>query len=224
MDEIGFARLYALYDAVRAATGTEPIVLDAADLVTQPEAVVRAWCARVGIDYRAESLTWAPGGRPEWSDTARWHADVATSAGLHRYNIFDQSPEDELLPLCREKDIAVIARVPFDEGTLTGTLTADSSWPEGDWRNSYFVPENLVPAVARATELKKILPHGMTLPELALRFILACPDIATVIPGMRNPTHVHANLATSDSAPLSAHVLAELRHHRWDREPTRWSQ
>lgn len=84
MDEIGFARLYALYDAVRAATGTEPIVLDAADLVTQPEAVVRAWCARVGIDYRAESLTWAPGGRPEWSDTARWHADVATSAGLHR--------------------------------------------------------------------------------------------------------------------------------------------
>jgi aryl-alcohol dehydrogenase-like predicted oxidoreductase len=140
------------------------------------------------------------------------------------YNIFDQSPEDELLPLCREKDIAVIARVPFDEGTLTGTLTADSSWPEGDWRNSYFVPENLVPAVARATELKKILPHGMTLPELALRFILACPDIATVIPGMRNPTHVHANLATSDSAPLSAHVLAELRHHRWDREPTRWSQ
>lgn len=140
------------------------------------------------------------------------------------YNIFDQSPEDELLPACREKDIAVIARVPFDEGTLTGTLTADSSWPEGDWRNSYFVPENLIPAVARATELKKIIPDGMTLPELALRFILASPDIATVIPGMRNPTHVHANLATSDGAPLPAHALTELRHHRWDRKPTSWSQ
>src|SRR5690606_15635987 len=59
------------------------------------------------------------------------------------YNIFDQNPEDELFPACREMDVAVIARVPFDEGTLTGTLTKDSKWPEGDWRNTYFVPENL---------------------------------------------------------------------------------
>lgn len=84
LDEIGFARLYALYDAVRTATGTEPVVLDADDLVTRPEAVVPAWCAGVGIDYRAKSLTWAPGDRPEWADTARWHADVGASAGLHR--------------------------------------------------------------------------------------------------------------------------------------------
>lgn len=84
LERIGFARLYALYEAVQAATGTEPIVLDSADLVTRPEAVMRAWCAQVGIDYRAESLTWAPGDRPEWADTARWHADVAASTGLHR--------------------------------------------------------------------------------------------------------------------------------------------
>ena len=63
------------------------------------------------------------------------------------YNIFDQNPEDELFPACREHDVAVIARVPFDEGTLTGTLTKDSTWPEGDWRNAYFVPENLGPSV-----------------------------------------------------------------------------
>ncbi len=66
------------------------------------------------------------------------------------YNIFDQNPEDELFPACREKDVAVIARVPFDEGTLTGTLTKDSKWPEGDWRNTYFVPENLIPAVEKS--------------------------------------------------------------------------
>ena len=60
------------------------------------------------------------------------------------YNIFDQSPQDELFPLCRELNVAVIARVPFDEGTLTGTLTKESRWPKGDWRNTYFVPENLV--------------------------------------------------------------------------------
>src|SRR4030095_835538 len=73
------------------------------------------------------------------------------------YNIFDQNPEDELFPACREENVAVIARVPFDEGTLTGTLTKESAWPEGDWRNSYFVPENLIPSVERENELKKLL-------------------------------------------------------------------
>ncbi len=56
------------------------------------------------------------------------------------YNVFDQSPEDELFPLCRELGVAVIARVPLDEGSLGGTLTLDSRWPDGDWRNSYFGP------------------------------------------------------------------------------------
>ena len=66
------------------------------------------------------------------------------------YNIFDQAPEDELFPYCQAHDIAVIARVPFDEGSLTDTLTPESRWPEGDWRNTYFVPENLIPSVERA--------------------------------------------------------------------------
>lgn len=140
------------------------------------------------------------------------------------YNIFDQSPEDELFPVCREKDIAVIARVPFDEGTLTGTLTKNSTWPEGDWRNSYFVPENLYPAVERADQLKELVPEGMTLPEMVLRFILANPTVTTVIPGMRKERHVRANLSVSDGAPLSDDLLALLRTHRWDREPTWWSQ
>ncbi len=140
------------------------------------------------------------------------------------YNIFDQAPEDELLPACRELDVAVIARVPFDEGTLTGTLTRDTRWPEGDWRNTYFVPENLVPSVERAERLARIVPEGMTMPELALRFILQNPDVATVIPGMRTLTHVRANLATSDAEPLSEELMARLREHRWDRRPTAWSQ
>jgi aryl-alcohol dehydrogenase-like predicted oxidoreductase len=140
------------------------------------------------------------------------------------YNIFDQAPEDELFPLCRELDIGVIARVPFDEGSLTGTLTADSRWPDGDWRNSYFVPENLIPSVERADALKPLVPAGMTMPEMALRFILANPDVHVTIPGMRKPHHVRANIATSDAGPLPADPLARLRAHRWDREPTDWSQ
>jgi aryl-alcohol dehydrogenase-like predicted oxidoreductase len=140
------------------------------------------------------------------------------------YNIFDQAPEDELFPACRELGVGVIARVPFDEGTLTGTLTKESRWPEGDWRNSYFVRENLIPSVERADALKPLLPAGMTLPEMALRFILSNPAVSTVIPGMRKAAHVRANVACSDAGPLPAELLAQLRGHRWDRTPAEWSQ
>jgi aryl-alcohol dehydrogenase-like predicted oxidoreductase len=139
------------------------------------------------------------------------------------YNIFDQAPEDALFPLCREQRIGVIARVPFDEGTLTGTLTAESRWPAGDWRNSYFGPENLQASVARAEALRPLVPAGTTMPELALRFILSHPDVGTVIPGMRRAAHVRANLAASDAGPLPAGLRAQLRGHRWDRQPTAWS-
>ena len=147
------------------------------------------------------------------------------------YNIFDQNPEDELLPACREMNVAVIARVPFDEGTLTGTLTKESTWPEGDWRNSYFVPENLIPSVARAEELKKLLADrnskhssNITMPELALRFILHNQDISTIIPGMRKLRHVETNIAASDLGPLPDDLHEELVKHRWVRKPAPWSQ
>src|SRR5438270_4533938 len=96
-------------------------------------------------------------------------------------------------------DVDVIARVPFDEGTLTGALTKDSTWPEGDWRNTYFVPANLIPSVERAEKLKSILPAGMTLPEMALRFILSNTNVSTIIPGMRKLSHVDSNIAASDA-------------------------
>lgn len=140
------------------------------------------------------------------------------------YNIFDQAPEDELLPACAEMEVAVIARVPFDEGTLTGNLTLESTWPEGDWRNSYFVPENLRASVERAEALKQVLPDGMTMAEMALRFILGEERVSTVIPGMRRGTHVRENMQASDKGPLAPRLQAELEEHRWDREPTEWSQ
>ncbi|HUE82944.1 MAG TPA: aldo/keto reductase [Pyrinomonadaceae bacterium] len=148
------------------------------------------------------------------------------------YNIFDQNPEDELFPACKEKNVAVIARVPFDEGTLTGTLTKDSKWPEGDWRNIYFVPENLIPSLERVERVKEVLRDWnqshesqpeITLPELALRFILSNPTVSTIIPGMRKPQHVEANIASSDAGPLPPELLEELRKHRWVRKPAPWS-
>jgi len=133
------------------------------------------------------------------------------------YNIFDQAPEDELLPYCQAHDIAVIARVPFDEGSLTGTLAADSRWPEGDWRNTYFNPAHLAETLARVDRLQPLVPEGMDLPELALRFILAHPAVSTTIPGMRRPRHVERNLAASDGVPLPPRLRDALRAHRWQR-------
>ena len=158
-----------------------------------------------------------------------WNGIEAVKSGLIDtvqviYNIFDQNPEDELFPACKENNIGVIARVPFDEGSLTGQLTKESSWPDGDWRNTYFVPENLTQSVEHADALKPLVPAGMSMAEMALRFILSEPTVSTIIPGMRKLQHAEMNLATSDTGPLDTGLMEELARHRWDREPTDWSQ
>lgn len=133
------------------------------------------------------------------------------------YNVFDQAPEDALFPACRARGVAVIARVPFDEGSLTGTLTPDSTWPEGDWRRTYFTPDNLQATLARVEALAPDLPPGSPMPETALRFILANEDVSTIIPGMRQVRHVETNAAASKAGPLSTAEVEKLRKHRWDR-------
>jgi aryl-alcohol dehydrogenase-like predicted oxidoreductase len=140
------------------------------------------------------------------------------------YNIFDQNPEDNLFPLCRKLDIGIIARVPFDEGTLTGMLNYDTVFPKNDWRSTYFVPENLKSSVDHANALKPLIPQGTTMADMALRFILSNPDIGTVIPGMRKLKHVESNIFTSDGKGLPKNLLEQLKTHRWDRTPTEWSQ
>jgi aryl-alcohol dehydrogenase-like predicted oxidoreductase len=139
------------------------------------------------------------------------------------YNIFDQSPEDQLFPVCHELNIGVIARVPLDEGSLGGKMTRETKFPANDWRAKYFGPANLEKTLARVDELKKIVPAGMTLPEMALRFILSNPDVGTTIIGMRKLGHVKENIAVSDAGPLDKALLQKLKAHRWDRVPQGWS-
>ncbi len=140
------------------------------------------------------------------------------------YNIFDQAPGDNLFPLCRLLDVGVIARVPFDEGTLTGTLTKETTFPKDDWRSTYFVRENLNTSVDHADALKPVVPKGMTMAELALRFILCNEDVHTIIPGMRKVKNVETNMTASDGKKLEKEVEFALKKHRWDRTPTAWSQ
>ncbi len=139
------------------------------------------------------------------------------------YNIFDQAPEDHLFPLCQQLNVGVIARVPLDEGSLGGKMTLETRFPKDDWRSGYFGPENLGKTIERVEKLKKILPEGMTLPQMALRFILSHPAVSTTIVGMRKAEHVQENVAASDAGALDAALLAELKHHRWDRKPKPWS-
>jgi aryl-alcohol dehydrogenase-like predicted oxidoreductase len=133
------------------------------------------------------------------------------------YNVFDQNPEDELFPYCQKHDIGIIARVPFDEGSLTDTLTPASTWPEGDFRNLYFRTDTLRATLDRVARLRPAVPSGMSMPQLALRHILQHAAVSTVIPGMRKLRHVEENVSVSDGARLSARLMDELVGHRWDR-------
>ncbi len=141
------------------------------------------------------------------------------------YNIFDQSPEDELFPYCEKEKIAIIARVPFDEGSLTGALDINSKWDEGDFRNVYFGKENLINTLERVERLKSLVPAEMSLAQLALRFILNHPTVSTVIPGMRKIRNVENNMKMGAlvNSELSSQTLSQLKANRWDRVPTSWS-
>ena len=139
------------------------------------------------------------------------------------HNIFDQAPEDKLFPVCHELNIGVIARVPLDEGSLGGKMTLETKFPKGDWRAMYFGPKNLPPTIERVEKLKAVLPPALTLPQMALRYILSFPVVSTIIVGMRKAEHVRQNIAASDAGPLDAELLRKLTDHRWDRKPEPWA-
>jgi aryl-alcohol dehydrogenase-like predicted oxidoreductase len=135
------------------------------------------------------------------------------------YNIFDQSPEANLFTLCMERNIGVIARVPFDEGSLTGTISEDTTFPPGDFREEYFRGERKKQVVQRVEALRRDLAGvDGTLPEIALRFCLSNPAVSTVIPGMRKTRNVEANCNVSDKGPLDKNTLAVLKGHVWTKD------
>jgi aryl-alcohol dehydrogenase-like predicted oxidoreductase len=134
------------------------------------------------------------------------------------FNIFAQSPTDELLPFCEKERIGIVARVPFDEGSLTGRITPDTEFEKDDWRNGFFRGNRKAQVFERVEKLKGFLGvEAGTLPELALRYILSFPTVSTVIPGMRSSAHVRENLSAADGRVLSKAMLEELKAHQWER-------
>jgi aryl-alcohol dehydrogenase-like predicted oxidoreductase len=134
------------------------------------------------------------------------------------YNVFDQAPEDELFPLCVEHGVGVLARVPFDEGGLTGRIDADTRFPDGDFRNDYFRGDRRREVAERVRAIADDLDVAVEdVPEVALRYILSEPAVSTVIPGMRSLRNVERNTAAGDGRGLPAEQVAKLKAHRWIR-------
>jgi aryl-alcohol dehydrogenase-like predicted oxidoreductase len=134
------------------------------------------------------------------------------------YNIFEQAPEDELYPVCQEFNIGVIARVPFDEGGLTGAIRPDSVFPDDDFRTWFFRGDRKQKVFDRVERLKSFLgDEAESLSELALRYTLSHDAVSAVIPGMRTGKHVTANISYSDGRKLSKETMSRLKEFAWDR-------
>jgi aryl-alcohol dehydrogenase-like predicted oxidoreductase len=135
------------------------------------------------------------------------------------YNVFDQTPEKALFPACLQHDIGVLARVPFDEGSLTGRITEETTFPKGDFRNYYFRDDRKKQVVERVAAIVKDLGLADTsaIPEIALRYCLSHPAVSTVIPGMRSLSSVEANVKAVAAGPLPKEVVEALNRHAWDR-------
>lgn len=134
------------------------------------------------------------------------------------FNIFHQKPTEKLLPYAAKNNIGLIARVPLDEGGLSGNFREDMTFAEGDFRQKYFTKERLKQLATRTNKLKTVLNEEThTLPELALRYLLSFGPVSTVIPGMRKIKNVEANAGVSDGRTLSQTMLNELKNHAWER-------
>ena len=134
------------------------------------------------------------------------------------YNLFEQEPAAELLPVALETGTAIIVRVVFDEGALTGKYSANTKFPQGDFRRNYFAGDRIGRAATRAEAIKKdITGTGLTLPQAAIKFVLMHPAVSVVIPGMRNADQASANCEVSDLADIPATTMKALQRHNWRR-------
>lgn len=133
------------------------------------------------------------------------------------YNLFEQAPEDKLFPYCIKNDIAVIARVPFDEGSLTGTMNRNTIFENDDWRSKFFSKEMLNQSMDRIEKIQSLIGEN-NIADIALKYILNNEAVSTVIPGMRKISNVIKNIAVSDGTSIDQELYRALKIARWDRK------
>jgi aryl-alcohol dehydrogenase-like predicted oxidoreductase len=134
------------------------------------------------------------------------------------YNIFEQEPAAQLLPVALETGTGIIVRVAFDEGVLTGKYKATDTFEKDDFRRHYFAGDRLDRSVKRVERIRKAFgDSGYSLPQLALKFALSHPAVSTVIPGIRNREQALQNSEISSLPDPDEEVLMQLREHTWNR-------
>lgn len=134
------------------------------------------------------------------------------------FNIFEQRPVDRLFPFCKENEISIIARVPFDEGALTGNIEQSTQFPIGDFRNEYFRDRRKSEVKVRVDKIwSDVKPAAASMSEAALRFIISHDAVTSVIPGMRKEKNLMANIASINKGGFSHKLLEELKVHKWDK-------
>ncbi len=134
------------------------------------------------------------------------------------YNIFEQEPAAQLLPVAKQANVGIIIRVAFDEGSLTGKFTLQTTFAEDDFRRGYFAGDRLARTVARVEKVRQdLVDSRYTMPQAALKFVLEHPATSTVIPGIRNIAQARANCEVSDLPNMSQDLIKKLHQHNWRR-------
>ena len=134
------------------------------------------------------------------------------------YNIFEQEPAAQILPVAKETGTGIIVRVAFDEGVLTGKYQGDEKFGRNDFRSNYFAGDRLMRGVKRTEKIKEEFKEsGYTMPELALKFAMTHEAVSTVIPGIRNRSQAIQNTAISELPDLPPGLLMKLHEHSWNR-------
>jgi aryl-alcohol dehydrogenase-like predicted oxidoreductase len=134
------------------------------------------------------------------------------------YNLFEQEAAAELLDVAKECGVGIIVRVVFDEGALTGKFTPQTKFAADDFRANYFAGDRVARVAARAEDIKKDLAGtNYTLPQAAIKWVLAHPAVSTVIPGMRNAAQAEANCGVSDLPAMAPALVKKLQRHNWRR-------
>jgi aryl-alcohol dehydrogenase-like predicted oxidoreductase len=134
------------------------------------------------------------------------------------FNIFEQRPVERLFPFCKENEISIIARVPFDEGALTGNIDPSTHFPVGDFRNDYFRDKRKIDVKFRVDKIwNDVKDETSSMAEAALRFIISHDTVTSVIPGVRKEKNLLANIASVKEGKLSPKLIEELKVHKWDK-------
>jgi aryl-alcohol dehydrogenase-like predicted oxidoreductase len=153
------------------------------------------------------------------------------------FNIFRQRPLDLFFGEAQRRKVGILARVPLSSGMLTGKMTAKTSFEaddhrqgnrRGEWfdRGETFSGLDYETGLQAVDELRSLVPAGMTLAQMALRWILTFPEVTCAIPGAKRPSQVEENVAAADLPPLSEETMMQIRaiydrlvrpqvHHYW---------